>query len=125
MQELETLLTSLVQRGWKPYGNKALDIDIEDDTVIITPDNFFADDLEVNIRSIVSLESWLWQFVCRNKLYKKTNEKFRESVSKVWLNTWWFAHNHQYRLLESALIPEEELGEFLVDNIKVEWPGKN
>jgi hypothetical protein len=57
MQELETLLTSLVQRGWKPYGNKALDIDIEDDTVIITPDNFFADDLEVNIRSIVSLES--------------------------------------------------------------------
>jgi len=26
----------------------------------------------------------------------------------------------EYRLLESALIPEEELGKFLIDNIKVE-----
>ena len=29
--------------------------------------------------------------------------------------------DHQYRLLESALIPEEELGKFLVDNIKIQW----
>ena len=74
-----------------------------------------------SLRELVSLESGLWQFVCRNKLYKQNNEKFRESVSKVWLNTWWFAHNYQYRLLESSLIPEEELGKFLVENIKLEW----
>ena len=30
----------------------------------------------------------------------------------------------EYRLLESALIPEEELGKFLIDNIKVEWNSK-
>ena len=26
----------------------------------------------------------------------------------------------EYRLLESSLIPEEELGKFLVDNIKIQ-----
>ena len=32
----------------------------------------------------------------------------------------WADDDYQYRLLESSLIPEEELGKFLVDNIKVE-----
>ena len=126
MKELETLLTSLVQRGWKPWGAENVDsifcLDYkpaltclgEDSYPIITLSN-------CSFRELVSLESGLWQFVCRYKLYKKTNEKFRESVSKVSLNTWWFAHNYEYRLLESALLPEEELGEFLVENIVIEW----
>ena len=86
-----------------------------------TPEEEIYDQEFKTFRELVSLESGLWQFVCGNKLYKQPNEKFRESVSKVWLNIWWFAHNHQYRLLESSLIPEEELGKFLVDNIKLEW----
>ncbi|MBB1578521.1 MAG: hypothetical protein HG424_000855 [candidate division SR1 bacterium] len=125
MKELENLLNSLIWRGWKPFGEEAMRIDVENNTIIIIPDDFFADDKKVSIRDISSLDSGLWQFVCRNKLYKKTNEKFRENVSKVGLNTGWFTHNHQFRLLESALLPEEELGQFLIDNIIVKGPEKN
>ena len=125
MQELETLLTSLVQRGWKPRDREITSIKLDQEftksewkTVFYCNCKywfwFYAD-----LRWIVSLESGLWQFVCRNKLYKKTDEKFRENVSKVWINIWWFAHNYEYRLIESALVPEEEMGKFLVDNIKI------
>ena len=124
MKELENLLTSLVQRGWNPWG-KGVDI-------VVCPKEEFADGrnlfIEVffsngfstyrSFRELVSLESGLWQFVCRHKLYKKRG-KFWEYVCKDQPNIWWFARNYQYRLLESALIPEEELGQFLIDNIKV------
>ena len=122
MKELENLLTSLVQRGWKPFNyiwtvdRIEIDDNFEISIIFITWEFTYH-----TLRDLVVLESWLWQFVCRNKLYKKTNEKFRESVSKVSLNTWWFAHNYQYRLLESALLPEEELAKFLVENIVIEW----
>lgn len=128
MQELETLLNSLIQRGWKPGGfqwESEIKISEYQGIVIYMKTEDAVLGVKTKLRNLVSLESWLWQFVCRNRLYKQPNEKFRESVSKVWLNTWWFAHNYQYRLLESALIPEEELGKFLVENIIVEWPGKN
>lgn len=120
MKELENLLNSLIQRGRKPWGLKYfIEVFVSGVEVsFVIKKNLFSNS---NLRSIASLESGLWQFVCRNRLYKQPNEKFRESVSKVWLNTWWFAHNYQYRLLESALIPEEELGKFLVENIKLEW----
>ena len=54
-----------------------------------------------------------------SRIAKKT-EDFRGYIHKTSTNIWWFNHNHQYRLLESALIPEKELAKFLVDNIKVE-----
>ena len=120
MQELENLLTSLIQRGRKPWGLRYFAEVMVFKTYIDFITKKWASS-PTSLRELVSLESGLWQFVCGNKLYKQPNEKFRESVSKVWLNIWWFAHNHQYRLLESALIPEEELAKFLVDNIKVEW----
>ena len=119
MQELETLLTSLIERGRKPWGLRYFAEVMVFKTYIDFITKKWASS-PTSLRELVSLESGLWQFVCRNKLYKK-QENFREDVYKTQLNTWWFAHNHQYRLLESSLIPEEELGEFLVDNIKLEW----
>ena len=122
MKELENLLTSLVQRGRKPFNYiwtvDRIDVDDNFEIAIVFITWEF---VHHTIRDLVVIESCLWQFVCNNKLYKKTNEKFRENVSTVWLNTWWFAHNHQYRLIESALIPEEELGKFLLSNIVIEW----
>lgn len=47
-----------------------------------------------------------------SRLTKKT-EDFREYIH----NIGWFNHNYQYRLLESALIPEGVLPQFLVENI--------
>ena len=85
MKELENLLNSLIRRGRKPFGEETTRIDVVNNAIIITPDDFFSDDKKMSIRDISSLGSGLWQFVCRNKLYKKTNEKFRENVSKVWL----------------------------------------
>lgn len=127
MQELETLLNSLVQRGRKPKDREVVLIQLDQEftksegkTVFYCSCKdwfwFYAD-----LRWLVSLESWLWQFICRNKLYKNNKEKFWQNVSKVSVNIWWFPRNYEYRLLESALLPEEELGEFLVDNIVVEW----
>lgn len=131
MQELETLLNSLIQRGRKPWGklvngvfyihSKSLLIYLN---VINEPKRQIRQD---SFRELVSLESGLWQFVCNNWLYKNNLDKYREwfiddeSKNKV------IGYDHsyyQYRLLESALIPEEELAKFLVDNIVVEWNSK-
>ena len=122
MQELETLLNSLIQRGRKPFNYlwTVERIEVDDDfeiAIIFTTWEFIYNTL----RDLVVLESWLWQFVCRNKLYKNNKEKFWQNVSKVSVNIWWFPRNYEYRLLESALIPEEELGQFLVENIVIEW----
>ena len=72
-------------------------------------------------RELISLESGLWQFVCESKMCKNQTSVYR------WYKVFWSKEElvcrgdyYQYRLLESALIPEKELGKFLVDNIKVE-----
>lgn len=119
MKELENLFNSLIQRGWRPWGkyDKILNVSKYNGWLmrLVQSNNAW---MYVHIRSIVSLESGLWNFVCENKLHKKT-DNFWENVSKTSTNIWWFNHNHQYRLLESALIPEEELAQFLLDNIRI------
>ena len=128
MQELETLLNSLNKRGWKPKDRKVVSIKLstkltksEDRTIFYCNCKdwswFYAD-----LRWIVSLESGLWDFVCDNKLYKETNKSWQSwgvSVNSVNVVEFCSCSLPQFRLLESALIPEEELGQFLVDNIKV------
>lgn len=125
-EKLEELLRELIKRGREPRGKKYSHLNCDPKRkhrhIMLVGDDIPV--FSYSLRQLVSLESGLWQFVCRNKLYKK-QENFREDVYKTQLNTWWFSHNYQYRLLESALIPDEELARFLVDNIKVEWPGKN
>ncbi len=135
MQELETLLNSLVKRGWKPFNNDNLNYcDVEGGLVYLctlrnpkemAAANLVYETLAVPLRLITTIESGLWQFVCKNDLQAKwsnraknvrrsmqfttiTDEKFESYLSK-------------YRLIESALIPEEELAKFLVENIIVEW----
>ena len=129
MKELENLLNSLIWRGWKPFGEEAMRIDVENNTIIIIPDDFFADDKKVSIRDISSLGSGLWQFVCVNNLYRHTWDELvlNPSWKPDWLSSDWsfFCGDSAYRLIESALIPEEELWQFLIDNIIVKWPGKN
>ena len=119
MQELENLFNSLIQRGWKPWGEKSKKIIIRSSRIFVYNSEWYINPEGKHIRELVSLESQLWNFVCKNKLHKKT-DNFWENVHKTSTNIWWFPHNHQYRLLESALIPEKELAQFLVENIKVE-----
>lgn len=135
MKGLEILFDSLLKRWWKPQGKEAVSIKI---TPRFTKDLgrtilhcsykdwlwFFPD-----LRWIVSLESGLWQFVCDEQLYKhdqrtdsdwiKNIEDTRDSEKSI--TKYLTEADYRYRLLESALIPEKELGEFLLDNIIVEW----
>ena len=131
MQELETLLASLVKRGRKPKDREVVLIQLDQEftksewkTVFYCSCKdwfwFYAD-----LRWIVSLESGLWQFVCINDLYKYSSDELvlNPSWRPDWLSSDWsfFCGDSAYRLLESALIPEEGLGKFLVDNIIVKW----
>ena len=121
MKELENLLTSLIERGWKPAGfpgkseikisedwDVVLYMDTDDATVVV----------KVKLRNLVSLESGLWQFVCENELYKEDDcWEWRFTFDGV--HFFYYKSLPKFRLLESSLIPEEELAKFLVENIKI------
>ena len=75
-----------------------------------------------SLRELTSLESGLWQFVCENELTHWYNwEEWKYTETFPWDYKDYPADEYKYRLLESSLIPEEELGKFLVDNIKLKW----
>lgn len=122
MKELENLLTSLVQRGRKPFGKeRCFRVErVDKNTYEVNCGNI---GYRCSLRDLVSLESGLWQFCVENKMVNwwiwigrnkriKTKEG-EKSMQRHWKN------KPEYRLLESALIPEEELGKFLVDNIVI------
>ncbi len=82
MTREETLLHSLIKRGWKPWGKGYTAIDVIQDgreECLMFWDIPNRKMQAYTFRSLVSLESGLWQFVCENKLHKK-QEKFREGV---------------------------------------------
>ena len=122
MQELENLLNSLIQRGWKPWGEKSKKIMIRSSRIFVYNSEWYINPEGKHIRSIVSLESRLWQFVCDRSLLKsiwKARAK-EPSISALGVKSEVLALSFEpeYRLLESALIPEKELAKFLIDNIK-------
>ena len=126
MKELETLLTSLIQRGWKPFNYiwTAERIEVDDNfeiaIVFITWEFAYH-----TLRDLVVLESWLWQFCVENELTHSYNwDEWKYTETFPWDYRDYPADEYQYRLLESALIPEEELGQFLVENIIVKWSSK-
>ena len=65
----------------------------------------------------------MWDFVAKNKLYDDT--EFNKIVDYMWEECdrqrpeYWI-NDPSYRLVKSALIPEQELAKFLLENIKVE-----
>ena len=126
MQELENLLTSLIQRGWKPFNyiwtvdRIEIDDNFEISIIFITWEFAYQ-----TLRDLVVLESWLWQFACEHEFIKNT-EALPDTICgwyidwDTWYDTIANQDNYEFRLLESALIPEEELGGFLVENIKID-----
>ena len=128
MKELETLLNPIIKMGRKPKDREVVSIKLstkltksEDRTIFYCSCKdwswFYAD-----LRWLVSLESGLWQFCVENELTRWYNwEEWKYTETFPWDYRDYPADEYQYRLLESALIPEEELAKFLVDNIKVAW----
>ena len=121
MQELETLLTSLIKRGWKPFGNdnvkSAMAVYTHNGIVFLDKDeNVLNWDRYCSLRDLVSLESGLWQFCDKNWLL----HEYCNWRSSMYPYICYWTTTYEYRLLESALIPEEELAKFLLENIKIE-----
>lgn len=166
--DLEQLLNSLIDKGWIPfgiYGNWDLEwericieeqdeytneyrlkvywinVDYVEFNWLCDEDKHFSD--RFSLREIVSKWSWLWQFVCKNGMYKKealwlifNDERAKNVFYKIdqFDEEWdiiqagdmeWDSFIHisepEYRLIESALKDESELEDFLLSNIKVEW----
>ena len=128
MKELENLLTSLVERGRKPFWKeRCFKVEsVDKNTYEVNCGNIW---YRCSLRDLVSLESGLWHFVCERDMKKEVWKARAKEPSIVALRLNFedlaLSFEPEYRLIESALIPEEELAKFLVDNIKVEWPGKN
>ena len=119
MKELEKLLNSLIQRGWMPFWKDVNDVVIDNNIIKISREDFFEDGSEVSLRDIVSLESGLWQFVCKNKLLSDKVDMQDYIEDSYWFRRCPFDTNWVYRIIQSSLYTKEELAKFLVNNIKL------
>ena len=130
MSDLERVLTHLMEQGWEPWGIDNVDIDLfsvdfKRKNIHIwymdysNPEKENYEQEFKSFRELVSLESGLRQFVSERKLFERN--------LNVWTNHGmqreYDIYDHTYRIIESALCIEEDLSEFLVNNIRVadEW----
>lgn len=130
------LMKSLMDKKWIPrWDNRIVHAvyDIRHKMIWLYEDDwkeYFELVSKKSLRELVSTDSWLWQFVCENKMipydedwytwYERTKDyydDFENSNSKMLdlaIDNW-----YEYRVIESALKDESELEQFLLDNIKV------
>lgn len=129
---MEELLNKLIEKGWKPFGDERIvpyvKIDCRQIAFYKSCDDWMYQWLfDTDIRTVLSKESGLWQFVCENGMVELTEY--------YWVCNWMFWENkyydetetekfythrdYEYRLIESALKDESELESFILDNIKV------
>lgn len=125
--DIEKLIYKLIELWWKPfwfhewkYWYNA--IEYSNNRLILSfGEGAWKFVRAYSLRNISSIDSWLWQFVCENGMTEKKIEyweKFtwtqmlRYTDDYVW-------SMYQYYLLESALKDENELEEFLLNNIKL------
>ncbi len=120
MKELETLLNSLVDMGLLIEGGLRCLWVNGNNVHFYNPEVWKTKKITKSLRWLVSLESGLWQFVCENGLCKgDIYERIKGDLQILGAGeSYQSDRDYQYRLLESALVPEEELGQFLIENIK-------
>lgn len=128
---MEELLNKIIEMWWKVFW-----VEPEWRKVILTKRldgrihiSYFNETIwrtwwsDFSLRELVSKESWLWQFVCKNNL----NYSEDDSIYNVWLKHY-AEDDHEspytyaspvWYIIESALCNEEDLDKFLLDNIKI------
>ena len=125
-QMLAKLLNDLLRMWWKPFNrDKTLHINCYDkckwlNYKWIHLDGWFMNEESRTLRELVSIDSWLWQFVCENGMINNVwNFMFRRlrDGKKFWLDK--PITHFTYRLMESALCDEDKLEDFILDNIKI------
>ena len=120
--KLEQLLNSLIEKGWKPFGEYDRIMAIWRYNWKRVFDFGVLWEVEYSIRELVSKESWLWQFVCENKLENPKEWKQRTDLDEDGREYVKYSTKFdEYRLIESSLKDESELEDFLLQNIKVGW----
>ena len=121
---MEELLNKLIEKGWRPFDVKWIsEYFFESVPVGLYRLCWKKPDYDYNVyskRDLVSKSSWLWQFVCENKLVKTKDRKVRyryEDLERTqnYFSWYWY----EYWLIESALCDEDKLEQFLLDNIKI------
>lgn len=130
--KLEQLLNSLIEKGWEPfwlqccikvryywYNNVCL-------FEIITTKWWGVESVTVcncSLRDIVSINSLLRQFVCKNRFLKWPDSTDEWQKNPIWASydELFYADSYQFYLIECALKNNSELEKFLIDNIKIEW----
>ena len=130
MKELENLLNSIIDRGWEPWGIEWDDIELL--SLDMNSKNIYIWFMDYSIlgewsynqkikafRELVSLESWLWQFVCKNKLLSDKVDMQDYIEDSYWFRRCPFDTNWVFRIIQSSIHSEEHLAKFLVDNIKL------
>lgn len=130
--DLEQLLNSLIEKGWKPFGRRPEWIKKAEQYVgTFNWVHWWLDyQKRATIRELVSKESWLWQFVCENRMEKKMERNHRW----IWINSRaksayqsypvYTMERYEYRVIESSLKDDSELEDFLLSNIKVDGTTK-
>ena len=120
--KLEQLLNSLIEKGWCPrWEDKIHSCRYYDEEKKFKADYTRAWIPQVLYRSLTELcskSSWLWQFVCENGMvfvpkweipYVERNYIFDYEHYDI--------SDFQYWLMVWALLKEDELEQFLLDNI--------
>lgn len=114
---LEELLNKLIEKGYYPRGVKDVNIIVYNWIIKVEYRGTYQ---MYHIRELVSKESLLWQFVCKNRLVEYIDCaycKYIQNDEEIWYETQ--SNDYRYRLIESALCGEDKLEQFLLDNIKV------
>lgn len=122
--KLEQLLNTLIQKWWKPFGKGWLNLrklsGIHQWWLLLhEPSTRVADNY--SFRDIVSKSSWLWQFVCENGMVKPVVDIISicsySHFTDDHEDCGWDETFPEYRLIETSLKNEDELEQFLLDNI--------
>jgi len=132
-QLLSKLLNDLVRMWWKPFNrDKTLHIDCYDKCKWLNYkwvhlDGWFMNEENRTLRELVSIDSWLWQFVCENGMVDKQHWYIEElkwwkaDDDEEWHDNWEerYSTEYQFRLIESSLKDESELEDFLLQSIVI------
>lgn len=123
MNKLEELLNKLIEKGWKPRWKNYGVIDFLGVLVFVELNDWRLQRKNaLDLRKLVSKESWLWQFVCKNGMCKYVGgdraKNYDEYANEC--DDCYSCDDYGYRLIESALCDEDKLEEFLLDNIKID-----
>lgn len=112
------LMKSLMDKKWIPRWYKEIVRAVYDrrhKMIWLYEDNwkeYFELVSKKSLRELVSIDSWLWQFVCENGMIKKPD------IDRWEIHNW---DNPRHWIVESALCDEDKLEDFLLTNINIEW----